>query len=72
VFTDSDESETNQIKNKRLIKKINLHAASHQKGQCLMCDKKPGLHVIKPESILFAYQNYGLLIRKDSRCCDSH
>jgi hypothetical protein len=55
-----------------LSKKIELHAAPHQKGQCLMCDKKRGLHVIKPESILFAYQNYGLLIRKDSRCCDSH
>jgi hypothetical protein len=50
-FTESDESETNQIKNKRLSKKIELHAAPHRKGQCLMCDKKRGLHVIKPESI---------------------
>jgi hypothetical protein len=71
---DSSESNfsQNQIKNKKISKKIELNAASYSKGYCLMCKKKRGLHAIKPESILFAYQNYGLFISKDSRCCASH
>jgi hypothetical protein len=71
---DSSESNfsQNQIKNKKISKQIELNAASYSKGYCLMCKKKRGLHAIKPESILFAYQNYGLFISKDSRCCVSH
>jgi hypothetical protein len=64
-----------QYKQKTLqgwVKKIELNAASFSKAHCLMCEKKRSLHMIKPESILFAYQNYGLLIRKGSRCCDVH
>ena len=39
--------------------------SSHSK--CLMCETTKGLHVIKPEAILFAYKNFGILMKKDSR-----
>jgi len=69
---ESNDSDTIQTLFKKDGRKIELHAASFTKGHCLMCKKKSGLITIKPESIIFAYQNYGLLIRKDSRCCISH
>jgi hypothetical protein len=37
-----------------------------------MCKKKTGLHVIKIESVIFAYKYYGTIINKDSRCWSSH
>ena len=39
---------------------------------CLFCRKSEGLHQIKPESIIFAYQNYGLIIKQQARCCSKH
>ena len=31
-----------------------------------------GLHQVKPESIMFAYQNFGEIIKHDTRCCKAH
>jgi predicted nucleic acid-binding Zn ribbon protein len=52
--------------------KIELFKAASTHKHCIMCKKKTGLHVIKIESVIFAYKYYGTIINKDSRCCSSH
>jgi hypothetical protein len=52
--------------------KIELFKAPSTHKHCLMCKKKTGLHMIKIESVIFAYKYYGTIINKDSRCCSSH
>ena len=51
---------------------IELFKAPSTHKHCLMCKKKTGLHMIKIESVIFAYKYYGTIINKDSRCCSSH
>ena len=52
--------------------KVKLFKAPSTHKHCLMCKKKNGLHMIKIESVIFAYKYYGTIINKDSRCCSSH
>ena len=51
---------------------VELFMALSTHKHCILCKNQKGLHLIKAESILFAYQNYGLIIKKDSRCCNRH
>ena len=44
--------------------------ASHKK--CLFCNERKRLHVVKPETIMSAYLNHGIIIKIGSRCCDTH
>jgi hypothetical protein len=69
---DEDDLETIQTHEKAGIKKIELYKAPFTKKHCFVCKKKSGLHLIKPESMISAYKNYGILIQKDSRCCTTH
>ena len=52
-------------------KQIELFKASSSHNNCLM-SKKNILHKIKPESVIFAYKNYGIIIKDDRRCCTRH
>lgn len=53
-------------------KQIQLLCAYSTHKHCLLCNKNNGLHQIKNESIIFAYKNFGILIKHHSRCCDAH
>jgi hypothetical protein len=70
-----DTSKNNEEKNESTTvenDKIKLYRASSTHKHCLMCKKKRGLHIMKIESILFAYKYYGTFIDTDSRCCTRH
>ena len=53
-------------------KKIKLLKANSSHKNCLICKRKTGLHQVKTESVLFAYQHFGIVIKPDSRCCNKH
>jgi hypothetical protein len=69
-------SEEERISNHRSVtssgKKIELYQAHSGHKHCLLCKKKAGLHRINPESLIFAYKNYGIIMKDDTRCCSRH
>ena len=60
------------IKYNEKAKGIVLDIAMASHSHCLLCKQKTGLHKVKAESILCAYQNFGVIIKYDSRCCKAH
>ena len=65
-----DENEINQIQNKMLYDRIPTAYSTHK--HCLICKKTKGLHVLKKESLMYAYTYHGILIKKHARSCDDH
>ena len=67
-FSDNNVSKFNGEEEKGI--QLDIAMASH--SHCLLCKQKAGLHQVKAESILFAYQNFGVIIKYDSRICKAH
>jgi hypothetical protein len=53
-------------------KNIFLPTAYSSRAHCILCDAKKNLRNVKPESIIHAYFNHGIMIHNSSRCCDRH
>ena len=51
---------------------IDLNTAFSSHKRCFICKKKTKLRLIKHESIITAYKNYGIIIKDHSRCCIKH
>ena len=54
------------------VKTITLPTAYATHKHCLLCENTKGLRTVKPESIVFAYLNHGIMIKHHARCCDRH
>ena len=63
---------TNVDKTKNSNKTVLLPTAYTSHKKCLVCYNDKGLHRVKPESIMNAYLNHGLIIKNGARCCDDH
>ena len=53
-------------------KQLQLPTAYSSHKQCILCNNSKGLRTVKPESIMYAYLNHGIIIKHHSRCCDNH
>ena len=63
----------NNIKNTIIEdKKIKKSIAPYTHKNCLICKQKNGLHAIKINSILKAYEIYGIIIKAQTLCCGKH
>ena len=58
-----DISTNNISKSNEEEKGIQLDIAMASHSHCLLCKQKAGLHRVKAEAILFAYQNFGVIIK---------
>ena len=68
---DNDINENKIMSNKKiLLQQLPTAFSTHK--QCLICKKTKGLHVLKKESLMYAYTNYGIIIKKHARSCDDH
>ena len=57
---------------KKLKEKIELQAAFASHKYCFICKKNRKLHQINRESIILAYEKFGIVIKENSRCCSEH
>jgi hypothetical protein len=53
-------------------KQVQIPTAFSSHKQCFICKKSKQLHTVKPESIINAYLNHGIIIKHHARCCDDH
>ena len=76
VFKINQNIESNVDDNNALTKSsgkiIFLPTAYSSHAHCILCDSKKNLRSVKPESIIHAYFNNGIIIHNSSRCCDEH
>ena len=68
---DNDINENKIISNKKiLLQQLPTAFSTHK--HCLICKKTKGLYVLKKESLMYAYTNHGIIIKKHARSCDDH
>jgi len=71
-LSDDDSLNTEVSNSLSLGKIIQLPTAYSSHKHCLMCNSTRNLRTVKPESIINAYLNHGIIIHFQSRCCDKH
>ena len=72
--SDEDNTLSSIDVNNHIIKKktILLPTAYGSHKKCIFCNRLNGLHIVKAESIMYAYVNHGIIIKHESRCCNDH